>query len=170
MTPTPAAQLEKIRTCLASASRNYQIEFKGKENPALLAVIVPGTEPEILARIDRMCPPDDQALLLNARDWLSFMDDLIVQHGRRNAALREELSKLKTKRQGPDYAAECAMKCVEPAFLRYLADCHGLQAPLTPERATTRLKSILAIKSRKELNTNPDKAARWTRLRQHFQS
>ena len=67
-----------------------------------------------------------------------------------------------------DYAAECSMKCAEPAFLRFLADRHGLEAPLTKDRAAQKVRSLLGIASRKELNEGGRAEAAWKRLRADF--
>ncbi|MCY1380746.1 hypothetical protein D9M68_946140 [compost metagenome] len=56
------------------------------------------------------------------------------------------------------------MKCGEPAFLKFLEERHGLQRPLTNDRAATKVRSILNIPSRRELDSNQDAAARWRSL------
>lgn len=66
-----------------------------------------------------------------------------------------------------DYAAECAMMCGRADFRRYLSECHGLDVA-DDERVKTRVRSILKIKSRGELNDDPQAAARWKDLRAGF--
>ena len=68
----------------------------------------------------------------------------------------------------PDYAAECAMKCEAPVFKKFLEECHGLERPLTDERVAVRVRSILDIKSRRELNEDPAAARRWRALVKDF--
>ncbi len=77
-----------------------------------------------------------------------------------------------SRREGaaPDYAAEAAMKCAEPAFKTFLEQRHGLERPLTDERAAQKLRSVLGITSRSELNQNTAAADRWRALRQDFQA
>ena len=67
-----------------------------------------------------------------------------------------------------DYAAEAAMKCAEPAFRVFLEACHGLARPLTEERVAQKVRSILGVTSRAELNRSADAAARWKDLRRAF--
>lgn len=68
-----------------------------------------------------------------------------------------------------NFAAEAAMKCAEPAFLAFLEQRHGLERPLTPDRAAQKLRTILGISSRKKLNTDAQAADRWQQLRGQFE-
>lgn len=68
-----------------------------------------------------------------------------------------------------DYAAECAMKCHNDGlFKRYLMEAHQLQDAGDAERVKTRVRSILIIRSMRELNEDPAAAARWQHLRGDF--
>jgi hypothetical protein len=62
------------------------------------------------------------------------------------------------------------MLCADPAFKRWLMDCHGLDSPATDERAAARLRSLLGVTSRKEINQTEDARARWTALRDEFRA
>lgn len=66
-----------------------------------------------------------------------------------------------------DYAAECAMICARADFRRYLVECHALDVA-DEERVKTRVRSILKIGSRGELNDDQNAAARWKDLRARF--
>jgi hypothetical protein len=66
-----------------------------------------------------------------------------------------------------DYAAECAMMCGRADFRRCLSACHGLDVA-DDERVKTRVRSILKIKSRGEINDDLQAAARWKDLRANF--
>lgn len=81
-----------------------------------------------------------------------------------------EIRRLQPKQDKPkDYAAECAMKCqVDGLFKQYLMAAHQLMDAGDAERIKTRVRSILAITSMAELNTNPDATARWKQLRGDF--
>lgn len=70
----------------------------------------------------------------------------------------------------PNFAAEAAIKCAEPAFKAFLMDKHGLETPATDERTAQRLRTLLGISSRAELNTDADAAARWKQLRGAFEN
>lgn len=82
----------------------------------------------------------------------------------------EEIRRLKPKEtKAKDFAAECAMKCqTDFLFARYLMEAHQLQDAGDAERIKTRVRSILAISSMKELNEDPTAAARWQKLRGDF--
>lgn len=67
-----------------------------------------------------------------------------------------------------DYAAECAMKCAEPAFRVFLEERHGLERPLTEERVAQKVRSLLGVTSRRELNRGDQAAALWRSLRGEF--
>lgn len=61
------------------------------------------------------------------------------------------------------------MKAEDFRFRRFLAEQHGLEPPLTKERATQRLRSVLGVQSRAELNVAGSVAAeRWNALRRAF--
>lgn len=67
-----------------------------------------------------------------------------------------------------DYAAEAAMKCADPAFKRFLIECHGLERPATDDRTAQKLRSLLGVTSRRALNESTAAAARWRSLRTAF--
>ncbi len=69
-----------------------------------------------------------------------------------------------------DYAAEAAMLCGKPAFGVFLEERHGLERPLTPDRVTSRLRSVLGVTSRRELNDGGEAARRWKALRADFEA
>ncbi len=62
-----------------------------------------------------------------------------------------------------DYAAECAMKCAEPAFRKFLKQCHGLDHA-TDDKTAAKVRELLGIASRRLLNTDHDKAQLWRKL------
>ena len=80
--------------------------------------------------------------------------------------------------QAKDFAAEAAIKCQSPAFKLFLHERHGLERPLTTERAAQKLRSLLGVRSRRELNVgrdaagaqtgNPEGLARWKQIRADF--
>lgn len=70
--------------------------------------------------------------------------------------------------QPKDFAAECAMKCQEPAFKAFLEVRHGLERPLTDDRVAQKVRSLCGVTSRKELNDGGRAADAWKRLRGEF--
>jgi hypothetical protein len=72
---------------------------------------------------------------------------------------------------GPkNFAAECAMKCDEPAFRVFLEEKHGLERPLTDERVAQKVRGLLGVTSRAELNDGGQAAERWKALRGDFEA
>jgi len=82
-----------------------------------------------------------------------------------------EIRRLKPKEEAKDFAAEVSMKCRnDHAFITYLRERHELQDASDSERIKTRVRSILAVKSLGELNTDPQAAERWKALRSDFKT
>jgi hypothetical protein len=71
-------------------------------------------------------------------------------------------------RDPKNYAAECAMKCGEPAFKAFLEQRHGLERPLTDERVAQKVRQMLRVQSRKELNDGGRAGEAWRQLRGEF--
>ncbi|WP_157014883.1 hypothetical protein [Mesorhizobium xinjiangense] len=69
---------------------------------------------------------------------------------------------------GKNYSAEAAMKCQEPAFKRFLHERHGLDKPMTTERTAQKLRSLLGVTSRADINNGGEALTRWKRLRGEF--
>ncbi|RWP88343.1 MAG: hypothetical protein EOR12_16655 [Mesorhizobium sp.] len=67
-----------------------------------------------------------------------------------------------------NFAAECGMKCQEPAFKVFLHERHGLEKPLTDERVAQKVRSLLGVQSRKELNNGGAAGEAWKALRASF--
>lgn len=125
------------------------------------------------------CPFDDKRLMVLTpvllRALLVLLDEAfrIIRAGqppedpqaadRRKRKEREDANK--------DFAAECAMKCAnDHAFRRFLIEQHQLHDAGDTERVKTRVRSILAITSMAELNTDPNAAERWKALRSDFKA
>lgn len=80
------------------------------------------------------------------------------------------IAAMRPKKARKNFAAEAALKCKEPRFWDYLAACHGLERPLTEARATQRLRTLLGVASRKDLNDDDHAAERWKALRRDFET
>lgn len=120
----------------------------------------------VLARFDPEANADEIAFAAGAPETVRFLLRLL------DTAFTEirRLKGLDQSIQPPrkDYAAECSMKCAEPGFLRFLADRHGLEAPLTNDRAAQKVRGLLGVGSRKELNEGGRAEAAWKALRAEF--
>ncbi len=120
-----------------------------------------------IAQVLPTCTFDDRRLMLKAPALLRAVVTVCE-------AAFVEIRRLKPKQKGPDpkdYAAEVSMKCQQDqAFRRYLMECHDLKDASDADRIKTRVRSILAVSSMTELNTDPDAGARWVSLRTNFKS
>ena len=73
-------------------------------------------------------------------------------------------------RHRKDYAAQAAMACSQPAFKRFLMERHGLESPATDERTAQKLRSLLGVTSRRELNHGGAAEAGWKSLYGEFEN
>lgn len=69
-----------------------------------------------------------------------------------------------------NYAAQAAMRCKEPGFKRFLEERHGLERPLTDERSAQKLRSLLGVRSRAELNVDAVALQRWKKINGDFEN
>lgn len=122
--------------------------------------------PTEVARFHRNATPDEIDFFANAPHMVSFLLGLVD----RAIAAHKGNARAPAQAQGKavNYAAEAAMKCDEAGFLVFLEEKHGLERPLTAERAAQRLRSLLGVMSRKELNNNSAAAGRWRSLRADY--
>jgi hypothetical protein len=117
-------------------------------------------------------------LVREARDDIRFLLDTLSGAGRQIRDLRGRLDRAdahedKPRRSAKDYAAEASMKCGEASFQRFLAERHASDDDGDLRDTATAgsvLRRVLAIGSRKDLNTDPEAAARWRDLRAEFQA
>lgn len=120
-----------------------------------------------IAQILPTCTFDDRRLMFKAPALLRAVVTICE-------AAFAEVRRLKPKQNGPDpkdFAAEVSMKCAnDQAFRRYLIECHDLKDAGDTERVKSRVRSVLAVSSLKELNDDPAAGARWVSLRSNFKS
>jgi hypothetical protein len=159
-----AAKLRAIRDALASISPadwTRAADDKG----ALIEARGAYGELMVLARFDA-ATVDEQAFAADAPDMVAFLLRLL------DAAFREiraQKGSSEPPRREKDYAAECAMKCGEFGFQQFLQACHGLEPPLTNDRAAQKVRSILGVQSRAELNDGGRAVAAWRELRAAYE-
>lgn len=70
--------------------------------------------------------------------------------------------------KGGGLAADCAIKCQLEAFRAFLRERHALAENASDDEVATCVRDRLNIKSRKELNSNPEAARAWIDLRADF--
>lgn len=160
---TEALELRKIRSRLSGlGSVEWLLSSDG-----VTTIVEARTAGELseIARFHRNATPDEIEFMANAPFMVSFLLKLV---DRAIAAARNTAPQSLEESKPVNYAAEAAMKCSEAAFLVFLEERHELERPLTAERATQRLRSLLGITSRKELNDNSAAAGRWRSLRADY--
>lgn len=158
-----AIELRKIRNRVSSlGGTEWLLSSNGEV--IIVEARTDGQTNEV-ARFHRNATPDEIEFMANAPFMVSFLLGLV---DRAIAAARNASPHAQTENKAVNYAAEAAMKCEERAFLVFLEERHELERPLTAERATQRLRSLLGITSRKELNDNSAAADRWRTLRADY--
>jgi hypothetical protein len=168
---TDGARLARIRDLLAGIAPGEWTRVHDAEGCFVEARTKGGMLLPI-ARFDPGASEDEIAFICDAPGTVRFLLDLV---DRAIAATRGARPSPNTP-AGPvadvrkNYAAEAAMKCSEPAFLCFLEEQHGLERPLTQDRAIQKLRSLLGITSRKELNMDDQAAARWKAMRGDFEN
>ena len=122
-----------------------------------------------IARFHDATTPDEIDFFANAPHMVAFLLRLV---DRAIAAARQGRLQTPAQARGKavNYAAEAAMKCGEAAFLVFLEQRHGLERPLTDDRAAQKLRSLLRVTSRKELNNDSAAAERWRTLRADYEA
>jgi hypothetical protein len=166
-------RLARIRMRHEEASRDWSLHVSRGQVEQICARLAPGTEPAAVAVLTADCSYQDRDFLLNAHRDIGFLLDLLAEAFRRlrNApATRSAPVSRKAQpkpEKKPDYAAECAMKCAEPIFIRFLTESHGLETD-DAESIKLCVRKALDVASRSELNKDPEAAARWTNLRAAF--
>jgi len=167
---TDSARLARIRDQLhavtpAQWSRVYDGAGCFVEARGAMAELVP------IARFDPAAGEDEIALICEAPDHIGFLLDLV---DRAIARLRPAQARPPESRgeavpqDRKNFAAECAMKCGEPAFRVFLEQQHGLERPLTDERVAQKVRGLLGVVSRRDLNDSGQAAEAWRRLRADY--
>lgn len=162
---TEALELRKIRNRFSSlGGAEWLLSSNGE-----VTIVEARTDGELneIARFMPDATPDEIDFFANAPHMVAFLLGLL---DRAIAAVRMAAPTAPAQAQSKavNYAAEAAMKCDEAGFRAFLEQRHGLERPLTTERTAQRLRSLLGITSRKELNDNSAAAGRWCSLRADY--
>jgi hypothetical protein len=184
------ARLDEIRERLAAVRADrwsHEFEHDGERMIVTRAVFdrdgrKAGDEaPVALLTFGEDATYQEKEFIREARDDLSFVLDLLTDAGRTIREMRGRMDRVMPADDGArvkDLAAEAAMKCTEAAFQRFLAD-RCPDAAVDPELyadqsdsdlAAIRLRRVLEMESRRQLNTDPDAAQRWRDLRADYQA
>jgi len=168
---TPDAErLRKVRAAHAAIAPARWTRAHD-ENGALIEAESASGERFVLARFE--AASDAEVIFMaDAPDHVDFLLRLL---DKAFAAIRElkagqafDEARDGQGRDPKDFAAECAIKCGERRFQQFLAERHGLEPPLDTERAAQKVRSILGVTSRAELNEDGKAAQAWKALRASF--
>lgn len=116
-------------------------------------------------RFTGQATPDERDCVAHALDDVRF---LLMLLDRAIKALRPARPAQEQREAVKDHATEVAMLCESPAFKRFLMEEHGLESPATKDRTAQKLRSLLSITSRKDLNNDDGARERWFALRAKF--
>lgn len=125
-------------------------------------------ERELLCTIHADVLPHEHALISGVFDLLPFFLGLQDRAAAKVRELQAALSdKAKAERRG-DFAAQAAILCQKISFHRFLETKGAGGAIASEQAADTRLKGLLAIDSKKQLNDDADALARFKALRADY--
>ena len=179
---TEAETLNAIRQRIEDAPKDWCIEYNGETvelkatPPELFGSAVATREP-----LATMKAHDFEAvqLLGNAQTDMVFLLGLVDRAASKVRALTQALDEkdvripdtpgaMQPQTKPKDYAAECAMKCKEPAFKKFLKEEHGLDNA-TDTNTAAHVRAMLRVASRNQLNTDPAAAKLWRKLVKEFE-
>jgi hypothetical protein len=125
----------------------------------------------VLARFDAGATKEEMAFATDAPDMVRFLLRLLDNSFQTIRKLKGAPPSNRAAGEPAahkNFAAECALKCQDARFRVYLEERHGLERPLTDDRVAQRVRSILGVRSRNELNTDGRAAEAWKALRADF--
>lgn len=157
-------RLDAIRNRISLASSTWGV--MAAENFCL--VVGENTlEPEIVATFTDGSSYDDRELICHAPDDLRWLLERYTELATRYRRLFEQDQRSRPKPK--NYAAECGIKCADKPFLDFLFTCHNVDVS-DKERVAARIRTMLQITSRADLNTDEAAASRWRKLVADFEN
>lgn len=130
----------------------------------------------LLCRFGAHATSDEMQFVADAKHNIAFLLSLVdravkaLRRDKAEGAVAEGAGAAPDADRIPNYAAEAAIKCAEPAFRVFLEERHGLERPLTDDKVAARLRSLLGVTSRRNLNSDEQAAARWKDIRREFEA
>lgn len=169
-----AAKLRAVRASLdAIAPADWTRAHD--ETGALIEARADFGEIIVLARFGDGATVEEVAFACAAPDTVRFLLKLLDQAFAtirtlkgEGCAPRNEAAREPSAHDPKNFAAECAMRCQDPRFKIYLEERHGLERPLTDERVVQKVRGILGVTSRNELNDGGKASEAWKALRADF--
>lgn len=124
----------------------------------------------LLLRFDALASDTEKQFIADAAETIRFLLALVDRAIDRMRAPSSQPPAGPVHDARRNYAAEAAMKCGEGRFQTFLAERHGLEPPLDEKRTAQKLRSLLGIASRRNLNDDDAAAARWKKLRGDYEA
>lgn len=151
--------LDGARWMLAADGETTVLDARGRDRSIV-----------VIARFERLASPEEMELAAAAPDDLRFLLGLVDRAiaAARPRQVQPPDAAAAAGGRAPDHTTEAAMLCSDPAFKRFLMDCHGLESPASDERTAQRLRSLIGVTSRKEINQSDAARQRWIALRDAF--
>lgn len=168
-----AAKLKAVRASLDAIAPGEWLRAQDESGPLIEARADFG-EIIVLMRFSEHARVEEIDFAADAPDTVRFLLQLLDQAFASIRTLKGDPPQRNQAAGEPaahdpkNFAAECAMKCQEPAFKVFLEEQHGLDRPLTDERVAQKVRSILGVTSRKELNDGGKASEAWKALRASF--
>lgn len=114
--------------------------------------------------------PDERDLICGAAENLAFFLGLLERASSAVRDLRKQVEAQQADAVRKKYAAQAAMLLSDRTFQRFL-EIKGAGGPVRDKaQADTRLKSILAISSKKEIDNDPRAQAAFLHFRKDFEA
>ncbi|MGY5812035.1 hypothetical protein ACXHXG_30585 [Rhizobium sp. LEGMi198b] len=167
--------LPDAREIAGLASEEFSEAYNTKSGRSEICVVDRMTgevQPIALLTID--CSYDDRRMMKEApqlvRALLVIIDEAFAKIRRLEPPEARQKRQERHREASKDYAAECAMKCNDRLFRRFLVERYEVPDVADNERIAVSVRNILRIKSRAELNTDPAAAQRWVDFRGAFEA
>lgn len=167
------ALLPQIRDVLEMASDDWAESYDSARKVSQLCCRDKLTgEVYPIATIEPTISTDDREVLRKAliyiRAVLMLRDEAVRQYRQATGKQAQETA-THPNTDSNRYARACAILSGKQKFRVYLSAVHGLDAT-DNERVNTRVRTILNVKSRTELDTDPDATQRWFSLVRDFEA
>jgi hypothetical protein len=154
-------RLADIRRRHAEASTDWQFALTN-EGEIVSARVIPVDDPYTVLTLAKDCTHYDRELVCHAHADQGFLLEMLDQAFTVIRTLRHALERRQPK--PTNYAANCAMACKSAEFQLFMHVEHGVDNPSDFIRVENKVKSMLGIHSKKELDQDPDAAQRWLKL------
>ncbi|TWD54513.1 hypothetical protein FB480_103425 [Agrobacterium vitis] len=165
-----AALLPKIRQTVALAAPEWSVAVDHNGERTILTREGHGFPALPVARLAKSPPFDDAELVINAYRNAAALLVLLDRRTQQVAEAQQQAARLQAENdqlKAPKLARDCAMLCAKAEFQAFLRECHGLEST-GKDAAANRVRSILNIGSRSDLDHDQAAAHKWANLKKDF--